>query len=120
MNITITPKNFELLETYKTNIELKLKNLEKLTKRFGAKADLDVTIVKDTKHHETGNIFFAKAKFQIPGKDLFCEEKGFSLDEAVDKLKDNLKRLIIENKEIKQSYWRKFTKIFKKYNVSIF
>jgi len=114
MNLTITPKNFELLETYKINIEAKLKNLEKFTRRFGTKADLDVTIIQDTKHHETGNIFFAKAKFQIPGKDLFCEEKGSSLDEAVDKLKDNLKRLIIENKEIKQSYWRKVTKIFRR------
>ena len=114
MNLTITPKNFELLETYKTNIEAKLKNLEKLTKRFGTKADLDVTIIQDTKHHETGNIFFAKAKFQIPGKDLFCEERGSSLDGVIDKLKDNLKRLIIENKEIKQTNWRRFVKIFQK------
>ncbi len=114
MNLTIASKNFELLETYKNNIEVKFNNLEKFTKRFGTKVDLDVTIVKDTKRHETGDIFFAKAKFQIPGKDLFCEEKGSSLDEAVDKLKDSLKRLIIENKEIKQSYWRKVTKIFRR------
>ena len=114
MNLTINPKNFELLEIYKTNIETKLKNLEKLTKRFGTKADLDITIIQDTKHHETGNIFFAKAKFQIPGKDLFCEEKGSSLDEATDRLKDSLKRLIIENKETKQSQWRKIAKIFRK------
>jgi len=114
MNITITPQKFELLETYKNNIEAKLKTLEKFTKRFGTKADLDIFITKDTKHHETGNIFFAKAKFQIPGKDLFCEEKGSSLDEAVDKLKDSLKRLMVENKEIKQNYWRKVTKIFRK------
>ncbi|MFA5392094.1 MAG: HPF/RaiA family ribosome-associated protein [Candidatus Paceibacterota bacterium] len=114
MNITITSKNFELLKTYKNNIEVKFNNLEKFTKRFKNKVDLDVTIIKDTKSHETGNIFFAKAKFQIPGKDLFCEEKGSSLDEAVDKLKDSLKRLIIENKEIKQSYWRRIAKIFRK------
>jgi len=114
MNITITSKNFELLEAYKNNIEVKFNNLEKFTKKFGTKVDLDVTIVKDTNRHETGDIFFAKAKFQIPGKDLFCEEKGSSLDEAVDKLKDNLKRLIIENKEIKQTNWRRFTKIFRK------
>lgn len=114
MNIIINPQNFELLEAYKTNIENKLKTLEKFTKRFGSETDLEITLVQDTKHHETGDIFFAKAKFKIPGKDLFCEEKGSNLEEAVDKLKDRLKRLIIENKEIKQSSWRKFFKLFRK------
>ena len=114
MNLTINPKNFELLETYKNTIEEKLRTLEKFTKQFGAKADLEITLSKITNRHETGDIFSGQAKFQIPGKDIFCEEQGGSLDEVTDKLKDRLKRLIIEKKEIKQSKWRKFMKLFKK------
>jgi hypothetical protein len=87
--------------------------LEKFTRHFGEKADLEVTLIRDTHHHEIGDIFLAKAKFKIPGKDLFCEGKGFNLDEAANQLKDNLKRLIIENKETKQSKWRKIAKIFR-------
>lgn len=114
MKITIIAQNFALLETYRSNIEAKLKSLEKFTKRFGEKADLDITIVQEAKHREAKNIFFARAKFQIPGKNLFCEARGDSLDASIDQLKDNLKRLIVENKEIKQNYWKKMIKIFKR------
>lgn len=114
MNLIITTQNLELLEGVRNKIEKTLQGLEKFTKHFGEKADLEVTLIRDTRHHEVGDIFLAKAKFEIPGKDLFCEGKGYSLDEATNQLKDNLKRLIIENKEIRQSYWRKFTKIFRK------
>lgn len=114
MNIRIIPNNLELLETYKNNIETKLRTLEKFTKQFGAKADLEITLSKITNRHERGDIYSSQAKFQIPGKDLFCEENGSSLDEVTDRLKDNLKRLIIENKETRQSKWRRFAKIFKK------
>ncbi|NMB92018.1 MAG: HPF/RaiA family ribosome-associated protein [Parcubacteria group bacterium] len=114
MNINIISNNLELLETYKNTIEAKLRTLEKFTKQFGAKADLEITLSKITNRHGRGDIYSGQAKFQIPGKDIFCEEKGSSLDEVGDKLKDRLKRLIIENKETRQSQWRKFTKIFRK------
>lgn len=113
MNIKIIPNNLELLETYKNTIEEKLRTLEKFTKQFGAKADLEITLSKITNRHETGDIFSGQAKFQIPGKDIFCEEQGGSLDEVADKLKDHLKRLIIEKKETRQSKWRKLAKIFR-------
>lgn len=112
MKLIINTQNLELLEAVRNKIEKSLRGLEKFTKRFGEKADLEVTLTKDTNHHETGDIFLAKAKFQIPGKDLFCEGKGSSLDEATSRLKDSLKRLIIENKKTKQSQWRKIVKIF--------
>ena len=114
MNIKIISNNLELLETYQTIIETKLQTLEKFTGQFGTKADLEVVISRITNRHETGDIFSAQAKFQIPGKDIFCEEKGQSLNEVTDKLKDHLKRLIIEKKELKRSYWRKVTKIFRR------
>jgi len=114
MKITIFPQNIELLNNQKENIEKKMLMLEKFTKRFGSQNDLDIFITKTTNRHSQGNIFIAEAKFKIPGKDIFCKEEGNSIDEVADKLKDSLKRLLIENKEVKQNNWKRFMKLFRK------
>lgn len=114
MKVFIYHQNIDLLENQRLSIEHKMLMLDKFTKRFGDQADLDIFITKATNRHSQGNIFIAEAKFKIPGKDIFCKEMGGTLDEAIDRLKDRLKRLLIENKEAKYTKWRRLIKFLHK------
>ncbi|MGC8651300.1 MAG: HPF/RaiA family ribosome-associated protein [Minisyncoccia bacterium] len=114
MNLNINTQNLELLEGIRSKIEKNLQSLNKFTKSFGEKADLEITLIRITNHHEQGNIYSGQAKFQIPGKDIFCKEEGNSIEEVTNRLRDRLKRLLVEKKEIKQSKWKKIAKIFRK------
>ncbi|MDQ5882827.1 MAG: HPF/RaiA family ribosome-associated protein [Patescibacteria group bacterium] len=114
MKILLSSQNLELLSAVQQRLEKKLQTLERFTRKFGPEVVLEVLLVRDTKHHERGNIYSAQAKLKIPGKDIFYEAEGTTLEEAVDKLKDNLKRLLIENKEKKESVWKKIAKIAKR------
>jgi len=113
MNIKITSKDIEILEKQKDFFEEKIRSLEKFSKRYGKMADLEIVVRKITLRRESGHIFKAEAKMQIPGKDLFCKAEGINIEEVAAHLKDNLKRLMIEDKENRQSRWKKIARIIK-------
>ncbi|MGB9763599.1 MAG: HPF/RaiA family ribosome-associated protein [Minisyncoccia bacterium] len=107
MRINIYTQNFELLNIQKEYIEKKMLALEKFTKRFNREIDLDIYLVQVSKHHQEGNIFTIEAKLKLPGKDIFCKKEGSSIQEIVEMLKDELKRLIVKIKKTQQSKWKK-------------
>jgi len=113
MNIKIISLQDNLLTTEKEYLEKKLARLEKLTRHFKDKADLEV-VVKKILPQETGDVFSAKAKFMIPGKDLFCQVTGNDINTLGDKLKDKLRSLIISQKGEKVARWRRMTRVFKR------
>ncbi len=113
MNIKIVPKDIELLNQQRENIEQKLKDLEKIGQRYGERSLLTVTIGKIISKQETGEIFFAEANFAIPGKDIICKVQGSNIEETTDRLKDKLKSLMIKNKELRKDRFRRLARSLK-------
>ncbi|PIR04001.1 MAG: ribosomal subunit interface protein [Candidatus Magasanikbacteria bacterium CG11_big_fil_rev_8_21_14_0_20_39_34] len=65
---------------------------ETLTKFFDNIIKADVTIGKNSDHHQNGDIFFAHATLQIPNHgNLYVEKTEQDLYKAIDKVKDHLK-----------------------------
>jgi|GEM_PF-1533423 len=114
MNIRIIPINIKLLDQQEEYLEKNLKTLEKVSKRYGAKADLTVNIGKITSQQQTGEIFFAEANFAIPGNDIFYKTTGENIEEVTKKLKNNLKSLIVKDKDFKKGRFRRLARLFKR------
>jgi ribosome-associated translation inhibitor RaiA len=113
MNIKIVPKDIELLNQQRGNIEQKLKDLEKIGRRYGERSLLTITIGKIISNQETGEIFFAEANFAIPGKDIICKVQGSNIEETIDRLKDKLKSLMIKSKELRKGRFRRLARVLK-------
>lgn len=82
-------------------IEEKFEGLAKFLKRWEENSEvlLRIEIAKSTKHHQKGNVFYAEANLDLPGKVLRVEETNFSLEAAVNKLKERLKNELLRLKE---------------------
>lgn len=113
MRIDIKAIRFPLLETQRDLFYQKLKSLEKFTKRYDKYIRLLVRIEKETSHHQSGEIFLAKAELDIKGKNPIIEVRGTVLESLIDELRDGLERLIINNKEIHQSKFKRGARFFK-------
>ncbi|MFA5360539.1 MAG: hypothetical protein WC320_01010 [Candidatus Paceibacterota bacterium] len=113
MNIRIIPINITLLDQQKEYLEKNLRTLERITKRYGDVADLTVNIGRITSQQQTGKIFFAEAKFAIPGKDIACKVEGNSIKDVTKKLRNNLKNLIVKEQDLKEDRFKKLGRFFK-------
>ena len=113
MNIKIIPVDIELLNQQREELEEKLKDLEKISQRYGERSLLTITVGKVIAKQETGEIFFAEANFAIPGKDIICKVQGSNIEETTDKLKDKLKSLIVKNRELKKGRFRRLARALK-------
>ena len=113
MNIKIIPVDIELLNQQRKELEEKLKDLEKVGQSYGERSLLTVTIGKIISKQETGEIFFAEANFQIPGKDIICKVQGSSIEETTNILKDKLKNLMVKSKELKKGRFRRLARALK-------
>jgi len=113
MNIKVVPVNIELLNQQKEYLDRRIKSLEKIGQRYGERSLLTITIGKITSNQETGEIFFAEANFSIPGKDIICKVQGSDIEEAIDRLNDKLKSLMIKNKELRKGRFRRLARVMK-------
>lgn len=106
LSIKISSPKFPLLSYDREFIEKKLKELEKYIRFFKRDLQLDVNIEKLT-NSQTGEIYSAEARLYIPGNDLNCKVSAPSIKELAVFLKDNLKRLIIEHRKTRESFFRR-------------
>lgn len=113
MNIKIVPIDIKLLSHQKEYLEKKLGDLEKISKRYGKDCLLTISIGKIISKQETGKILFAKAEFSIPGKDILCKVEGKDIEEITEGLKNNLKSLLIKNKELRKGRFRRLARVLK-------
>lgn len=113
MDIKIVPVNIELLNQQKEYIEEKLEDLERISRRYRKGSILTISVGKIISKQETGKILFAEAKFAIPGKDIICKVKGSNIKEVTERLKKNLKGLMIKNKELRKGRLRRLASTLK-------
>lgn len=99
MRITeIKGTNMELTEAIKAYVEEKLMSLEKMCERY-VPCDLAVEVGKTSNHHQKGDIYLAEVTMSIPGETLRAETEKDDLYAAIDQVKDDLKRQIVDRKE---------------------
>ena len=101
MRLQVKATGFDLTPALNQLIEQKFGGLAKLLERWEKNADvlLRVEVAKNTKHHNKGKVFYAEANLGLPMKVLRIEETAEDMHEAVDKLKDRLKKEISRYKE---------------------
>jgi len=110
--IKISVLKTNLLPQQKDLIEKKIRQLEKYCRYFRRNLNLDISIEK-ANSLETKNVYTAEARLYIPGNDIYSKVEASSIEELADSLKDNLKRLIIEHKKTRESFFRRTARKFK-------
>ena len=101
MKIIIKTTQIELTPALKEYTEGKIGSLGKFLKKFDIKKEVEifVEIGKTTKHHKSGEIFYAEATMELPKKVLRVENSNADLRAAIDSIKDVLKQSIQKYKE---------------------
>jgi len=90
--------NIDLTDAIKTYINEKIEAFEQLVQDFEPVADLRVEIGKTTNHHNKGEVFRAEMQMHVPGTVIRAEETAEDLYEAIDKVKDQVKRQLNDYK----------------------
>ena len=89
----------EMTEAIKSYVEEKLLSLEKLTVDFRPEPEVSLEIGKTSEHHAKGPFFFAEANLTVPGVVLRARTEAEDLYEAVDLMKDDLRRQVVDFKD---------------------
>lgn len=95
MQIIVSGKGVELTSAIQDYVNKKLGGLEKF---FSHIIRVSVTVGLETKHHAQGEIFYAEAKAEVPGNDVFAKETSKDLYAAVDSLKKVLEAELKKHK----------------------
>lgn len=99
MHITIKTKNFELTPAISEYIEKKVVAFEKLVDLEDTTAKCAVEIGKPSKHHQTGEVFYAEFNVTIAGSSFRASENGETIYTAIDTAKDDMVRKLRRHKK---------------------
>ena len=84
MHITIKTKNFDLAPAISEYIEKKEVAFEKLVDLEDTTAKCAVEVGKPSKHHQTGEVFYAEFNVAIAGGNFRATENGGTIYTAID------------------------------------
>ncbi|MEK7608386.1 MAG: HPF/RaiA family ribosome-associated protein [Patescibacteria group bacterium] len=106
MNLDISGKGIELTPSIKIFIEEKLGGIAKFIQKFDEEgaAELRVLIGRSTAHHHKGEVYFASANLQIPGKELRAEDLDADVRVAI----DGVRRKLLSEIETYKGHLNKF------------
>ena len=115
MNINVKGTALDLTPSIKEYIETRLQPLGRFIKRYEVKGEIHlfVEIARTTKHHHKGDVFYAEVTVELPKTVLRAESTNPDIREAIDQVKDILKRKMEQYKEkhaIKKRGAEKFSK----------
>lgn len=101
MKINIKATNLDLTPAIREYIETKIGSIERVLKSFESKTEEEIfiEIARTTKHHKSGNVFYAEATMALGKKVLRAEREDGDIRAAIDKIKDKLKQEIGRYKE---------------------
>ena len=91
----------ELTEPLKVYIDDKIGGLEKFLQRFENNGELlcEVEVSRMSKHHHKGDVFYAEAHVNLPGRRLRAKDHDFDARVSIDKVRSMLERDIEKFKE---------------------
>lgn len=100
MKITsIKSTNMEMTEAIESYVREKLDAVDKLMVDFNPEPEAAVEVGKTSNHHAKGPFFFAEITLTVPGNVLRARTETEDLYEAIDLMKDDLRRQIVDTKE---------------------
>jgi len=97
--ISLKGTSLEITDAIQSYVEEKVEALSKICSSFDPADELRIEIGKMTQHHAKGPFFRAEMSLHLPGKDLRAVEEAEDLYEAIDKVKDQMRRQLSEYKE---------------------
>ncbi|MBI5370276.1 ribosome-associated translation inhibitor RaiA [Candidatus Uhrbacteria bacterium] len=96
---TLKATNMDLTDAIRAYVDEKVEQLKKLCGEFDPADTLQVEVGKSTRHHAKGPYFRAEMFLHLPGADLRSEEESEDLYEAIDRVRDHLRRQISDYKD---------------------
>lgn len=102
MNIIIHSKNLDITPPIREYVEIKISSLDHLLQRFETQGEIktEIEIARTTKHHKSGDVFYAEANLHLPKKSLRAEHYDSDIRIAIDEIKNKLHNEIIKYKEL--------------------
>lgn len=100
MQITaIKATNMEMTEAIEAYVREKLEVVDKLMIDFRPEPEAAVELGKTSTHHANGPFFFAEITMTVPSNVLRARTEAEDLYEAIDLMKDDLRRQVVDIKE---------------------
>lgn len=112
--LDIQIRNFEKTENIENYVRTKVGQLRKYIKQEEDTTVIaNVEIGKVTSKHKSGEVFRANFNFQIAGSFFRAEAEKDDLYAAIDKVKDEMSRVLRENFSKRRDLWRRGSLRFK-------
>lgn len=105
MNINIKATNMELTGAISDYVNKRLAAVEKFSK--GAEMSGYVEVGKTTNHHKQGDVYKAEFSIDINGEHFFAASEESDLYAAIDAAKEDISRTISQNKDRKQTLFKR-------------
>jgi ribosomal subunit interface protein len=112
MNTNIKATNMELTDAISNYINKRLLGIEKFVKKGEMIARIEVG--KTTNHHKQGDVFKAEFDLDISGVKFYTISEKDDLYAAIDEAKQEIVRQITNNKDRKQTLYKRGAASIKK------
>ena len=99
MRITIKATGIEHTNAIDSYVKKALAAVEKVLDPNEKSVLARIDVGMSTKHHKTGNIFYAEVTMRLPGKDFRATSKADTLYSAIDAMKDEITREVKRHHE---------------------
>lgn len=106
LRIIIKSTNFSLTPSINEYVNSNLRPLEKFFQGID-EVDMRVEVGRSTFHHKKGEVFFAEANINLGKRLLRAHAEAFSVQAAIDEVKDELKSEIFKFKGKKETVFRR-------------
>jgi putative sigma-54 modulation protein len=114
MNTQIKASNMELTEAIKEYVEKRLGTLDKFIRGQEGNSQMDVEVGKTTNHHKNGDVYKAEISLDANGKHFYAISEKEDLYSAVDDVKSEIERQLIETKDRDDTLFRRGARSVKK------
>ena len=107
MRITIKGTGIELSPEITDYVEKRLESIFKFEDSSDPSSRCEVEVGRTTRHHQSGDIYYAEVNLHIPGENLRATEEAATLNAAVDAVKDEIQRELRQLKGRRQHFVRR-------------
>lgn len=106
MRITIKGTGIELSPDITDYVEKRLGSIFKFENLNDPSSRCEVEVGRTTRHHQTGDIYYAEVNLHIPGESLRATAEAATVNAAVDAVKDEIQRELRQLKGKRQHFVR--------------
>ncbi len=107
MRITIKGTGIELSPEITDYVEKRLESILKFEDSSDPSSRCEVEVGRTTRHHQSGDIYYAEVNLHIPGENLRATAEAASLNAAIDAVKDEVQKELRQLKGRRMHFVRK-------------